>query len=239
MRILAGEAKGQTLKTREGKGTRPTDSRSREMLFNIFGSRIVGATFLDLYAGTGSVGLEALSRGASYCVFIEQNAVACRVIKANLRALGFAERAQVWNASVKTALKRLVDDQKYFDIVFADPPFSNPHELKDLSARLNESAALLRAAPEVVSMAMPAVQSDDLGRDKSAQLLHNVAGQNASLSTKSQVASVLVIQHHRKAQPVLGPDFEPQQERRAGESTLSFFRAAPKTVDEALIEAPE
>lgn len=223
MRILAGEAKGKTLKTREGKSTRPTDSRSREMLFNIFGARIVHAGFLDLYAGTGAVGLEALSRGASSCVFIEQNAVACRVIKENLRALGFADRAQVWNTSVKTAIKRLLDDQKYFDIVFADPPFSNPHELKDLSARLSEAAPLLR-----VNGAVP---SNDFGMDKSRQLLHNVAGQNATLSPVPKVAGVLVIQHHRKAQPVLGPSFEPQQERRAGESTMSFFRLTQKDID--------
>lgn len=233
MRILAGEAKGKTLKTREGKSTRPTDSRSREMLFNIFGARVVSATFLDLYAGTGAVGLEALSRGAAFCVFVEQNAVACRVIKENLRALGFGERAQVWNANVKSAIKRLLDDQKYFDIVFADPPFSNAHELKDLSGRLSPAAALLRGAT------MP--QQWNLGMDKSGQLLHNVAGQNATLPVHANAAGVLVIQHHRKAQPALGPNFELQQERRAGESTLSFFalskaKAALDAPNEAPIE---
>ncbi|MDF2441538.1 MAG: rRNA (guanine966-N2)-methyltransferase [Abditibacteriota bacterium] len=236
MRILAGEAKGKTLKTREGKGTRPTDSRSREMLFNIFGARVVGAEFLDLYAGTGAVGLEALSRGADFCIFVEQNAVACRVIKENLRALGFSDRAQVWNATVKTAVKRLIDNQKYFDIVFADPPFSNPHELKDLSVRLSEAAALLQRAKTA--------QTADFGMDKSRQLLHNVAGQNTALLSQPTASSVLVIQHHRKAQPILGTDFELQQERRAGESTLSFFQlveeatkpAASEEISEASIE---
>jgi 16S rRNA (guanine966-N2)-methyltransferase len=235
MRILAGEAKGKTLRTREGKGTRPTDSRAREMLFNILGERVPGATFIDLYAGTGSVGLEALSRGASFCVFIEQNAVACKVIKENLRMLGYSERAQVWNTTVKAALKRLVEDTKYFDVVFADPPFDNPNELKDLSNRL----------------------------DNASQLLHNVAGQNATstLLLGNQLVSenssensnaaphdethhdkpsraLLVIQHHRKAQPSLGPHYVRLQERRAGESTLSFYELADENAS-SIVETPD
>lgn len=91
MRILAGESRGRLLKTVEGKGTRPTDSRSRETLFNLLGERVIEARFLDLYAGTGSVGLEALSRGADSCIFVEQNAGACRVIRENVRVLAFTK----------------------------------------------------------------------------------------------------------------------------------------------------
>ncbi|MDQ3813595.1 MAG: 16S rRNA (guanine(966)-N(2))-methyltransferase RsmD, partial [Armatimonadota bacterium] len=143
MRILAGEAKGRVLKTREGKGTRPTDARAREMLFNILGECVVGTRFLDLYAGSGAVGLEALSRGAGFCVFIEQNAGAARAIRENVRACGWQEQAQVWHTSVKSALRQLVDTGERFHIIFADPPFSRPQELEDLARRLDNSAELL------------------------------------------------------------------------------------------------
>lgn len=209
MRIIGGELKGRTLQSREGRGTRPTDARSREMLFNILGAQILDARFLDLYGGTGSVGLEALSRGASFCVFIEQNASACRVIKANLKTLGLSERAQVWNASVKSALKRLQDDEKQFDIVFCDPPFDNARELPELCRAL----------------------------DKSRSLLHNVTGHKNITAAQSgtfngtadpeiapESSPFLIIQHHRKATPQLNAPWQLQRERRAGESTLSFFR---------------
>src|SRR5437016_68472 len=107
MRIIAGEAAGKVLKSPTGKATRPTDSRSREALFNILGERVINARVLDLYAGTGALGLEALSRGAESCIFVEQNALACRCIRQNARSLGWPERVQVWESNVKSALHRL------------------------------------------------------------------------------------------------------------------------------------
>lgn len=143
MRILAGEARGRTLKTREGNGTRPTDARSRETMFNIVGARTVGARVLDLYAGSGSLGLESLSRGAESCLFIEQNAQACRAIGDNVRALGWEERAQIWQNSVQKALRRLADKEETFDLIFADPPFDRAGELPELCAALDNAAQLL------------------------------------------------------------------------------------------------
>src|SRR5688572_14145305 len=121
MRILAGEARGRILKTREGDSTRPTDARTREILFNILGESVVDARVLDLYAGTGAVGLEALSRGARECVFIEANGAAVNIVKTNLATLGWSDRAQVWRSPVKTALKRLLLLEERFDLIFADP----------------------------------------------------------------------------------------------------------------------
>ena len=213
MRIIAGELKGRTLQSREGRGTRPTDARSREMLFNILGARIIEARFLDLYGGTGSVGLEALSRGASFCVFIEQNASACRVIKANLKALGLSERAQVWNASVKSALKRLQEDETQFDIVFCDPPFDNARELPELCRALDKSRSLLHNVTGHKNIT--AAQNDI-----SDGIFENIADQEFAPASPS----FLIIQHHRKATPQLNAPWQLQQERRAGESTLSFFR---------------
>lgn len=186
MRILSGQAKGRVLKTRDGKGTRPTDSRSREMLFNILGERVVGGRLLDLYAGTGAVGLEAMSRGAAQVVFVEQNAVAARIIRENVKILGWLEQTQVWQTTVKSALNQLLVKGERFDIVFADPPFIRPQELDDLGVRL----------------------------DNCAELLHNVGG---------QWPAIFVLQHHWKARPVLSPRFALRQERRAGESLLSFY----------------
>lgn len=143
MRIIGGEARGRQYKTREGDGTRPTDSRTRETLFNMFGDRVIDAKFLDLYAGSGGVGLEALSRGAESCIFVEQNALAAKCIKENVKTLGFSEAAQVWTANVSTSLQRLEEAETAFDIIFADPPFSRPSEFVSLCASLDKCAGLL------------------------------------------------------------------------------------------------
>ena len=142
MRIIGGTARGRAFKTREGNGTRPTDSRARETLFNMVAARVLEARVLDLYAGSGGLGLEALSRGAASCVFIEQNAVAARIIKENLKTLKF-EDAQVWTANVSTALQKLNESETGFDIIFADPPFSRATELVALCSMLDKCAGLL------------------------------------------------------------------------------------------------
>src|SRR5947209_125554 len=141
MRIISGEAKGRSLRTPGGRGTRPTDSRAREALFNILGERVVNARVLDLYAGTGALGLEALSRGADFCVFVEQDTPATKIIRANVRMLGWDDRVQVWNATVKSVLRRLVENLQTggqrFNLILADPPFARPEALPDLCKRLH------------------------------------------------------------------------------------------------------
>lgn len=118
MRVIAGEFRSRVLKTLPGMDVRPTPDRLREALFSILGPRLKGAVFLDAYAGTGSVGIEALSRGASRAVFIEKNRAAMLVIRENLRSLGIEGRAEV--AFGRTA--QLVARHKA-DIVFLDPPY--------------------------------------------------------------------------------------------------------------------
>ena len=172
------------------------------MLFNILGERVIGTRFLDLYAGSGSVGLEALSRGAEFCVFVEQNAAAAHAIRQNVKACGWKERAEVWHSSVKSALHRLQEllakpehaDEARFDLVFADPPFTNLRELPDLCARLDKS--------------VPIVQRPD---------------------------GLLIVQHHRKAE-FQSKQFIIQQQRRAGESLLTF--AVPHEPSQNDSEAP-
>jgi 16S rRNA (guanine(966)-N(2))-methyltransferase RsmD len=100
MRVIAGEAKGRKLLSVPGQVTRPITDRVKESLFNILGRRVVNALFLDLFAGTGSVGIEALSRGARRSVFVERNRQALKVITENLKTTGLADRAQVVSSDV-------------------------------------------------------------------------------------------------------------------------------------------
>lgn len=123
MRVIGGEYRSRTLKTLPGLHTRPTPDRLRETLFDILASRIEGAVFADVYAGTGSVGIEALSRGARESIFIEKNHAAVDVIRQNLRALGLEARAQVICGKAGVAIARLKPD-----IVFLDPPYDLENE---------------------------------------------------------------------------------------------------------------
>ena len=118
MRVIAGEFRSRRLKTLPGLATRPTPDRLREALFNVLASRIEGGVFMDVYAGTGAVGIEALSRGAQRAIFIERSRAAVGVIRENLDALELAGRAQVFTSRAVSVLERLAAD-----IVFVDPPY--------------------------------------------------------------------------------------------------------------------
>ncbi|MHB8627279.1 MAG: 16S rRNA (guanine(966)-N(2))-methyltransferase RsmD [Aggregatilineales bacterium] len=120
MRVIAGTAKGRPLKLVTGKGTRPIMARVKEALFSILGSTLLDATFLDLYAGTGGVGIEALSRGAAYTLFVEREPAAARVIEDNLRATQLTERGRVLRADVRDFLRR--PPAQAFEIVYIAPP---------------------------------------------------------------------------------------------------------------------
>ena len=104
LRIIAGELGGRRLRTPAGRLTRPTADRVREALFNILGPPPEGAAVLDLYAGSGALGIESLSRGAAHATFVEQDAQVCRTIATNLRELGLAERATVWRNTLDSSL---------------------------------------------------------------------------------------------------------------------------------------
>jgi 16S rRNA (guanine(966)-N(2))-methyltransferase RsmD len=123
MRVIAGEFRSRRLKSIPGAATRPTTDRLRETLFDILGPRIAGATFLDAYAGTGAVGMEALSRGAVHAFFLERSRAALEAIRQNVASLGIEARATVVAGPV------LVTLPKYSaDIVFLDPPYDLERE---------------------------------------------------------------------------------------------------------------
>jgi 16S rRNA (guanine(966)-N(2))-methyltransferase RsmD len=123
MRVIAGEFRSRRLKSIPGIDTRPTPDRLREALFNILAPRIAGATFLDAYAGTGAVGIEALSRGAAHAYFLERGREALDVIRQNLAALGLESRGTVVTGPVLLTISRYPAD-----IVFLDPPYAHERE---------------------------------------------------------------------------------------------------------------
>lgn len=142
MRIIAGSAKGRVLKSLKGRAMRPTMDRVRESVFGMLGERVRGARFLDLYAGAGTVGLEALSRGAEAATFIESHRPAGRVIEENARRCGFESRSRVIIADVGRGLAVLRREGERFDLVFVDPPYGSG-ELGGAMARLGQWAEMV------------------------------------------------------------------------------------------------
>lgn len=136
LRVIAGAAGGRLLKVPRNWPGRPTGDRVKESLFNILGDHVCGSCFLDLYAGTGNVGIEALSRGAQQVYFVEKDHRAVKSIYNNLYSVAMASGACVMEMEVLSALKRLSDKNAHFDIVFLDPPYEQRLEaptLKKLS----------------------------------------------------------------------------------------------------------
>ena len=125
MRIIGGEARSRQIDAPKGKDTRPTRDKVRESLFNILMWDLEGRIVLDLFAGSGALGLEALSRGAAYAVFVDSSAQAAKIVESNVERLGFADRAKVIRADWKAAVSTLAPHSKGgFDLVFLDPPYA-------------------------------------------------------------------------------------------------------------------
>jgi 16S rRNA (guanine(966)-N(2))-methyltransferase RsmD len=137
MRVIAGSLGGRRLKAPAGRDTRPTSGRVREALFAML-SNVDGERVLDLFAGTGALGIEALSRGASRAVFVERDERASRVLRENLRALGIDQHAgEVRRADVLGALRSAQACKETYDLIFIDPPYRRAHEwAAELSAIL-------------------------------------------------------------------------------------------------------
>lgn len=123
MHVIAGTARGQALKIPARSGLRPTSSRVKEAAFNILAARVPGARWLDLFAGSGGVGIEALSRGADFCVFVEKDPLTCRVIRTNLQLARVGDRARVLAADVFAALRQLDRLGYAAELVYIDPPY--------------------------------------------------------------------------------------------------------------------
>lgn len=132
MRVIAGSARRLNLRTLEGLETRPTTDRIKETLFNMINPYISGTVFLDLFAGSGQIGIEALSRGSKSAVFVEFNKEAVNCIEENLEKTRLKDNAKVMNSDVMSALRKL--EGKYvFDYIFMDPPYGKNLEKETLN----------------------------------------------------------------------------------------------------------
>jgi 16S rRNA (guanine(966)-N(2))-methyltransferase RsmD len=168
MRVIGGEFRSRRLKTLPGLALRPTPDRLRETLFDVLAPRIAGTVFLDAYAGSGAVGIEALSRGASRAIFIEKHRGAVEVIRQNLESLDLETRAQVICAKALAALAR-----HPADIVFLDPPY-------DLTGEYDAALRVLSVAPPALVVAQHSVRlalKEDYGPLRRTRLLKQ--GDNA------------------------------------------------------------
>lgn len=143
MRIIAGTCRGLRLKTLKGGNLRPTSDQLRETLFDVLGPRVEGSTFLDAYAGSGGVGLEALSRGAGQVVFIEHHRAAAQLIRKNLETLKIDSGFRVMTCSFLTGLERLEEEGARFDYVFLDPPYEEVREYHYALRQLSRSSLIL------------------------------------------------------------------------------------------------
>lgn len=125
MRVISGEAKGRRLNAPADDSIRPTADRAKETLFHIIGEKVPGALVLDLFAGSGNLGIEALSRGARRAFFVDIAKKAVATIRENLALVAFTERSTVWQEDAFSALSRLRRMGRRFDLVFSDPPYGH------------------------------------------------------------------------------------------------------------------
>lgn len=149
MRIISGEFKSRKIQFPKTKLTRPMTDKTKETVFNIIGSLVNGKHILDLYAGSGSLGLEALSRGALDVTFVDRGSFSVKVINENLQSLGLQSKGQIIEGDVIRSIKRLEKQKRIYSLVFVDPPFSQGLVKKTLM-RLDQSAILAPFAQVVV-----------------------------------------------------------------------------------------
>jgi len=150
MRVIAGQFRSRPLAAPKGRDTRPTSDRLRETLFNVLAPHVPGSIFLDLYAGSGAVGIEALSRGAQEIIFVESAEPALRAIRANLSSLGIRGGYALEARSTASALKRLAATGRVVNLAFLDPPYADAAEYNSTLSLLGGECQSLLAPGAVV-----------------------------------------------------------------------------------------
>lgn len=150
VRVVAGKFGSRTLKGPRGQAMRPTSDRLRETLFNILGAAVEDSVFVDAYAGTGAVGIEALSRGAKHVVFIEKHRAAVALIRKNLAMLEIEQEAEVLPGDAVKGFARLANEGTRADFVFADPPYGDEEEYERVLGVLGKSPLLAPGGKVVV-----------------------------------------------------------------------------------------
>jgi 16S rRNA (guanine(966)-N(2))-methyltransferase RsmD len=184
MRVIGGTYRGRRLRTVSGLAVRPTSDRLRETLFNILAPRIAGSRFLDICAGSGAVGIEALSRGAIKVAFVERSRAACSVIDANLNALGTEGNTSTLNRDAASALKRLEQESARFDVIFFDPPYAS--EVYDqVMTQLGSGVLLSDGAVVIVEHLAKTPPAPEYG---TLQIIRNVKQGESALAFYEKVA---------------------------------------------------
>ena len=150
MRVVTGEAKGRKLKAPKTAGTRPIIDRVKTALFDILSTRVEDARFLDLFAGTGSVGIEALSRGAASATFIEMSHSVLKLVRENLKITGLADRAETIHADAFKFLQNCQDEKGQYDIIYVAPP-----QYHEMAAR---ALGILDTSPLVAESGLVIIQ---------------------------------------------------------------------------------
>jgi len=163
MRVIAGEYKGRRLKAVPGQNTRPTTDKVKESIFNIIGPYFEGGMALDLFAGTGGLGIESLSRGIVKAVFIEKDFKAVSVIRENIAMLGLEMRSEIQKNDAKRALDGLAERGVQFDLVFLDPPYKLVGMYGELILRMQELGLLHNRAYVVAEHASDVTLPDRIG----------------------------------------------------------------------------
>lgn len=153
MQIISGIYRGRKILAPKGQETRPTSSRLREALFNICRDIVEGSVFLDMFAGSGAMGFEALSRGARSAVFVDSSRESIRCIQSNARLLAVEEQVRVTYADAFDALKKLSKERVSFDIIYADPPYSTFSKGQD--GEVSFSAKVLQVVDGSIAAGMP------------------------------------------------------------------------------------
>lgn len=143
MRIISGQRRGLKLKSPKGDTTRPTESRIKESIFNVLGNNFNNSNVLDLYAGSGSIGLEFLSRGASFCAFVESDANTLKILKENIAKTRF-ENYKLYPYKSLNALKDISKDPISFDYIYIDPPYKSKYLYDQSLEYIYKSSSILK-----------------------------------------------------------------------------------------------
>ncbi len=166
MRVIGGKAKGRKLKVPKGSLVRPTSDRVKEAMFNVLAAKLLHSKVLDLFAGVGSLGIEALSRGAEKAVFVEKNPFVAKFLKFNLKEVGFEDKALVLVEDVEKALNRMLRKKENFSLIFLDPPYKISWERLE---RILDRTFLLLDEDGLVVLEHPAkkkIEKDNIFKQK-------------------------------------------------------------------------
>lgn len=178
MRVVSGNLKGKSLKAVPGRQTRPTTDKVKEAMFNIIGPYFSGGLCLDLFAGSGGLGIEALSRGIDKGIFVDRDGKAIQTIRDNIKACGLEEQTEVYRNDANRALKAIMKRELIFDYIFLDPPYAK-QQLEDLLSTIDEHHLLQRTGQVVCE------HGSDVALPEKAGNLHQIKKETYGVITIS------------------------------------------------------